>query len=479
MSLPKEGVAVECPRSAAGLTIRARLSLWFGLVLLVVLLAAGVATLWLHAQVSMARVDEALAAAAVSVSGVLQNEIDEGLALPQASADMVAELALANEGYAVVGAAGVLASRPGQQGIPSEIFLVGAGDAFQTIDAQSGRVRARRAALSYRGHAVTIVTWTSLAPVEVERRNIQRAMLLGIPLAVGLAILGGLALSRRALHPLDEMAHQAATLDEQGPVARLHGFNPRDELGTMGLAFNSLLERLDRALQQQRAFMADASHQLRTPVSVVRTTAQVTLGRTGRSNEEYREALEVVARQAERLSRLVDDMFTLALADVGGRPLQPVPLYLDELVEECVADIAAVAATKHVLVRALTQGEAPFVGDEHLLKQMLTNLLDNAVRHTPPSGAVDVNLTRSGSALRLVVADTGPGITAADAERVFERFVRLDIAANDSGGGGLGLPIARWIAHAHEGTLTVTSAGSGGAQLIVTLPLDHRPAESG
>lgn len=468
--MPSEGEAIERPRSATRLTIRARLSLWFGLVLLVVLLATAVATLWLQAQVSLARVDDRLAAAAVSVSGVLQNEIDEGLALPQASADMAAELALANEGYAVIGAAGVLASRPGQQGAPSDSFLVGAGDALQTIDAQTGRVRARRTALSYRGHAVTIVTWTSLAPVDVEHRNIQRAMLLGIPLAVGLAILGGLALSRRALRPLDEMAHQAATLDERGQVTRLRGFNPRDELGTLGLAFNSLLERLDRALQQQRAFMADASHQLRTPVSVVRTTAQVTLGRTDRSSEEYREALEVVARQAERLSRLVDDMFTLARADAGGRPLQPVPLYLDELVEECVADVASLAATKQVTVRAVTHGEVSSVGDEHLLKQLLSNLLDNAVRHTPPSGAIDVTLTRAGSVARILVSDTGPGIRAADGERVFERFVRLETSSNGSGG-GLGLPIARWIAHAHGGTLTVDTSGAGGGRFVVTLPL--------
>lgn len=468
--MPTEGSATERARSATRLTIRASLSLWYCVVLLVVLLAAGAAILWLHAQVSVARVDDRLAAAAVSVTGVLQNEIDEGLALPQASADMATELALAHEGYAVVGPTGVLASRPGQQGArPPDDFLVSAGDALETIEAHSGRVRVRRTALSYRGHAVTIVTWTSLALVDVERRNIQQAMLLGIPLAVGLALVGGLALSRRALRPLDEMARQASTLDQRGSVTRLSGFNPGDELGTLGLAFNSLLERLDRALQQQRAFMADASHQLRTPVSVVRTTAQVTLGRADRSSEEYREALEVVARQAERLSRLVDDMFMLARADAGGRPVQFVPLYFDELVEECVLDIEPVAVTRDVTVRARTHGELPFVGDEYLLKQMLTNLLDNAVRHTPASGTVDVTITRCGSTVWIEVSDTGPGIAAPDAERVFERFVRLASSTN-GGGGGLGLPIARWIAQAHGGTLTVDTSGVGG-RFVAILPL--------
>ena len=464
-----DSAASGWPTALSRLSIRARLALWYGFVLFAVLAIAGVWVVWLQTRLGLQRVDERLRAATVSVAGVMANELEEGLDLQRAATDMLAELTLSDEAFAVLGPDGVVGRQLGRQPNLTDDVIAAGSSVPATVAAAPG-VRLLSVPRSHGTHSFRIVAWTSLAPLDAEQRNLQRAMVLGIPLAVALAIAGGLGISRRSLRPLEQMAGQTTAIDSRDPSTRLSGFNPHDELGTLGRSINALLDRLQLSLEQQRSFMADASHQLRTPVSVVRTATQVTLGRDDRTTEEYRDALEIVSRQAERLSRMVDDMFLLARADAGARPLQTTPLYLDELVEECAADVTPLAATKNIVVSTETTGETPFVGDEHLLRQMLTNLLDNAVRHTPAEGRVRVALTRSAQATRLVVSDTGPGLGRADADRIFDRFVRLDSTSPDSGG-GLGLPIARWIAEAHGGTLTVAASSATGGQFVVTLPM--------
>lgn len=204
----------------------------------------------------------------------------------------------------------------------------------------------------------------------------------------------------------------------------------------------------------------------------MRTAAQVTLSREDRTKAEYRESLDVVARQAERLTRMVDDMFMLALADADARPLQVAPLYLDELIDEVAGEARLLAATRQVTLRTESAGETPFVGDEHLLRQLFMNLLENAIRHTPRNGTIVVSLTRDGASLAAAVTDTGPGIAPGNSRRIFDRFVRLD-APDSEGGAGLGLPIAKWIAEAHGGTLVLESTGPHGSRFLLTLPAER------
>ncbi len=461
---------------SARLSIRARLSLWCGLMVLLALVGAGVLVLWLQARLGLARVDQELEAATVTVAGVLRNELDEGLNLADSVRDMMAELSLTGAGFAVVTAEGaVLGTKVANNPPVPDAVIQSARATPTTVAAAPVDTRMRAESLEYLGHNLRVVTWKSLAPLQAERITLERAMLLGIPLAVLFAIAGGLSISRRALRPLGEMASQAEAIGSHNLHARLSIANPRDELGTLGHAFNGLLERLAASLQQQRTFMADASHQLRTPVSVIRTAAQVTLSRKQRSETEYRESLDVVAREAQRLTKSVEDMFILALADAEARPLQCAPLYLDELVGEVVDDLRLVADARHITLRGDSAGETPFLGDEYLLRQMLSNLLENAIRHTPPLGTVTVSLTRAPGTLTVAVTDTGPGIAPDDADRIFERFVRLGPSGSESGG-GLGLPIARWIADAHRGTLCLASSGSNGSQFVVTLPTERPTA---
>jgi signal transduction histidine kinase len=263
------------------------------------------------------------------------------------------------------------------------------------------------------------------------------------------------------------MADRAARIPLTGDQD-LGESNRTDELGQLARAFNGLVARLRAALQTQRQFMADASHELRTPVSVVRSAADVTLGRDHRDEGEYREALAMIGHEARRLGRLVEDMLVLARADAGGYPLRPVSLYLDELVTDCRRTLEVLAAERAVSLRTLSLPEIPFVGDQELLKRMLVNLVQNAVHYTRSGGAVSIALS-NGSAIAIDVADEGPGIPAEDRERIFDRFVQLDRSRHGSGS-GLGLPIARWIAEAHGGSLTLESSSATGSTFRVVLP---------
>jgi signal transduction histidine kinase len=188
--------------------------------------------------------------------------------------------------------------------------------------------------------------------------------------------------------------------------------------------------------------------------------------------------LTIVNEQSTRLSRMVEDMFVLARADAGGHRLTKRPLYLDELVAKCVRAVSVVAATPDIRLTTMLHADVSVNADDGLLHQLVTNLLDNAVQHTPPGGSVTIIVNTDASSANIRVSDTGPGIPPADRERVFERFVRLDPARSATSGAGLGLPIARWIAEQHEGTLTVEPDPTGGCVFIVRLPMTHQQRES-
>jgi signal transduction histidine kinase len=247
--------------------------------------------------------------------------------------------------------------------------------------------------------------------------------------------------------------------------------------GAGGLYLASIgLQPITNALRLQRQFMADASHELRTPVSIVRVSADVALSRDHRGEGEYREALAIVGGQAQRLSRLVDDMLVLARADAGGYPLRSVELYFDELVAECRRAVEVLAAERGVTIRSADAVEVPMRGDEDLLRRLVLNILQNAVQHSPPGADVEVELAGEQGRARLRISDHGPGIPVADQTRIFDRFVQLD-ASRRGQGTGLGLPIARWIAEAHRGTLVLEASGPAGTTFAVVLPTqlpEHR-----
>ncbi len=254
--------------------------------------------------------------------------------------------------------------------------------------------------------------------------------------------------------------------------------NPTDELGGLAQTFNDLLQRLEESFATQRQFMADASHELRTPIATSRTAVSVTLKRPHRDEAEYREALRIVEDQTTRLTRIVDDMLTLARADAGEYPLRVISFYLDELVQDAARG-ARVLARSGARVEVSAPVETPFSGDEDLLRRMLLNLIDNALQHVPPDGEIKIALERSDSAVRITVADNGPGIPIEAQAHIFERFYRADRArsrrdASEGTGAGLGLAIAKWIAEAHQGRLELVRSSSQGTIFQAIFPAPPR-----
>jgi heavy metal sensor kinase len=295
-----------------------------------------------------------------------------------------------------------------------------------------------------------------------------------IPIAILLASAGGYFLARKSLAPVAAMSAQAGHIGASNLHDRLAVQNEKDELGHLAQSFNHLLDRLDQSFERQRCFMADASHELRTPVAILRGEAEVALSRPARSPEEYRESLTILHNEAQRLTHIVEDLFTLTRADAGQYPLAPRNFYLDELLLDCAHSVRTLALAKNITIVTDAAPELPVVGDEPLLRRMILNLLDNAIKHTPTGGRVALACQRTEEGYAVSVTDSGTGIPTDLQPRIFERFFRADKARsraeNDGGGAGLGLSIARWIAEAHHGRLELTRSDSMGSTFTAYLP---------
>jgi signal transduction histidine kinase len=279
------------------------------------------------------------------------------------------------------------------------------------------------------------------------------------------------------------MSSQAGRIGAANLHERLAIENEKDELGHLARSFNGLLNRLAESFDRQRRFMADASHELRTPVAILRGESEVALSQQQRSAEEYRESLGVLHHEAERLTRIVEDLFTLTRADAGQYPLEARDLYLDELIAECVHSARTLAQAKKISLTFDEAPESPIRADESLLRRMLLNLLDNAIKYTPDFGRITVACRPSGQEYAVSIADTGMGIPAELRPRIFERFFRADKARSrsesDGGGAGLGLAISRWIAEAHRGRLELTCSDSTGSTFTAYLPVDSGTSSPG
>ena len=367
------------------------------------------------------------------------------------------------------------------------ILSSGSFQSFLTASTQSDRLFSHIAVteagyrgfaqhFSAKGRAYTLIILQSLHPQQAMMEEAGTVFAWLIPLAMLLASVGGYFLARKSLAPVVAMSSQAGRIGAANLHERLAVQNEKDELGHLARSFNRLLDRLGESFDRQRRFMADASHELRTPVAILRGESEVALSLQERSPEEYRESLGVMHHEAERLTRIVEDLFTLTRADAGQYPLKPSDFYLDELVAECVHSARTLAQAKKISLTFDGAPESPIHADESLVRRMFLNILDNAIKYTPDFGRVTVSCQRNGKEYAVNIADTGCGIPAELRPRIFERFFRADKARsrseNDGGGAGLGLAISRWIAEAHHGRLELTRCDSTGSTFSAYLPAD-------
>lgn len=470
-------------------SIRVRLTAWYAGALALFMTIFALGGYVFVARATGARIDEALRETAIDVARALQAERRAGTPSGVAILSVMREFRLGQASVAVLdyrSGTTVIAfelepeppERHDHATLPSPPDFGGvlraapSEPAFATIDAADAPLRVYTFPYQFGVRPLVVGAAHSLAARQRTLQEARTALAIGAPLMLLLATLGGYILARTSLHPVSSMAEQAArigagTLHERLPVG-----NTRDELGLLAAVFNELLGRLEAAFERQRRFMADASHELRTPLAIVGGEAELALARDDRSPEELRTSLDTIGQESARMRRIVEELLLLSRAGTGEQPLSRGPLYLADLVGDAARAVRTLAARRQIAVALEVKGDLPFIGDEQLLHRMVVNLLDNAIKYTPPGGRVAIAAERRGTEYVLEVADTGPGIRAEARERIFDRFFRVRGAgteAGTTGGAGLGLAIVRWIAEAHDGRVALTRA-VGGSTFTVSLP---------
>jgi two-component system OmpR family sensor kinase len=308
------------------------------------------------------------------------------------------------------------------------------------------------------------------APLDAALTSLARlrnALGVGLGIGVVVAALAGLVLARRALRPARRIAETAETI-RSGDLSRRIGYGgPRDELGAVAEVLDECFAELELAVNRQRRFVADASHEMKTPIAAVRAHTELLAGWAAVEPEARATALASLDQAARRMSRLVGDLLYLTELD-RAPPVARLPVALDALLLAVTAEAGPLRRDVAIRVRQLD--DAVVTGDEVRLQALLLNLIDNALRVSPPGGEVTVSLAAAGVAVA-EVADVGPGIPPEALERIFDRFYRAPARDGTRGGTGLGLAIAREIARAHGGDLTAANGPGGGAVLRLVLPL--------
>lgn len=337
----------------------------------------------------------------------------------------------------------------------------------------------------YHGLSETVVVEAHTYSIQVAQNmddfdgatsRFRRLLLMVIPALLLVASAGGYWMSRQALAPVDEITRAAQAISGTNLSARLAVPESGDEIARLAETLNAMLERLDQALKQIAQFTADASHELRTPIALMRTRAELALRRP-RTAEENQETIQKLHQELVRTSELVERLMMLARADSGARLLRSERVDVVQLLRESLEQTAMLAEEKHLEVKIETADAPVWVeGDAQFLRQLVVILMDNAVKYTPHPGKIAVELSVADGEARLAIADTGIGIQADELDKVFERFYRADkVRSRETGGAGLGLAIGRWIAESHGGTLTAESRAGVGSTFVVTLPLRDAP----
>ena len=292
----------------------------------------------------------------------------------------------------------------------------------------------------------------------------------GLP-ALALALGGGWWLTRKATEPVAALTRAAERINEHNLRERLPRTGNGDELDRMTEVFNRMTERLDESFRRIREFTLHASHELKTPLTVLHAELETWLGQEGLAAPD-RQRLESELDEVQRLTKIVDGLTLLTKADAGQVSLARAPVQLDEIVREAADDARSLAAPRAVKVQLGSCEPTTVLGDRHRLRQLLLNLCDNAVKYADEGGQVSVELRRAGGVAEVVLSNTGPGIVPEHLARVFEPFFRGDASHSQRVEGcGLGLSISRWVAAAHGGTLEIESIPGQRTTAHVKLPL--------
>jgi signal transduction histidine kinase len=343
---------------------------------------------------------------------------------------------------------------------------------FRDVFLEDFHLRVLSVPLEVGGRSIgTLQLATSLVVVDATLRALVTVLLIGSVIAIALAALIGWLSTKRALAPLEAVTQTALQITRADDLSRRISYQgpPDDEVGQLITAFNQTLARLENLFHTQRRFVADVGHELRTPLTVIKGNVDL-MRRIGCSDAE---SLDGIESEVDRLTRLVGDLLLLAQAESGKLPLDRRLVELDSLVLEGLQQMSVLARDK-LQLRLGEFDQVQVCGDQDRLKQVLVNLIGNAIKYTPANGEVVVGLGKVNNQAKLTVHDTGPGIPSEDLPHVFERFYRGEKSrtrSRDGKGFGLGLSIAYWIVRNHGGRIEVDSKENQGTTFVVWLPL--------
>ncbi len=374
---------------------------------------------------------------------------------------------------------GVVTHQPSAQGILKEVLE--GQPIFETIEIPPDS-SVRRISLPIRVKEEVRYILQSETPLRLVHDTLRWLLLVlgGVSaLMLILAWFGSGWLAREALKPVETLSSTASRISGQTLGTRLSLDAPYSEFQRLAHAFNNMLERLQKVFESQRRFVADAAHELKTPLTAIKGTLEVTL-RKARTPDDYREALAGGLGEVDRLITITRSLLTLAQLSGDRPPMSLRPLALERILREVLSDLSVLAEDGAIHVVSDIHPVPQILGDAAQLKQVVINLLDNAIRHTPRGGAVTARLQERGGAVSIMIEDTGSGIGSEHLPHLFDRFYRMDTARDrTTGGTGLGLAIVREIAQAHGGQVEVQSEVGKGSTFAVSLPAIKQSTTSG
>lgn len=348
----------------------------------------------------------------------------------------------------------------GKQGTRNEVQADGTELVFSTVAA--GPPKSPR---------FLIETGESLAPAIIELRRQLFLLALGFISVAGMALGGGFLLVRRALRPVEEITRSAEQITSHNLNERLSVPPTGDEFEHLSHTLNRMITRLDEAFQYNRRFLADASHELRTPLTVLRGELE-SLVNDAHLPPEIRERLGSTLEEAERLAQIVEALFAIARLDAGEAQAESTRFDLAQLVASTADQMLLLAEDKKISVTTIGTAETLVIGDRARIKQVIVNLLDNAIKYTPEGGAISLRVSATEAHAVLEIEDTGIGIPEVALPHIFERFYRVDKArSRELGGAGLGLSIVKSICTAHDGNVSASSSPGKGSKFKLELPL--------
>jgi two-component system heavy metal sensor histidine kinase CusS len=469
------------------MTIRIRMTLWYGLVLATVIAVFGASVYLLMARQLRGRLDAGLA----QELSALMEEVEEAKN-PSRLQERLRRRFSAHELYdsQVTNSDGTVifkSERLRAESLPSPPVPT----PFKRLDFESvplgskdltlgrlGRIRVASELVPGPDSTVVIQAVTSLASDEHELSELLMILLLAGPFSLASALVGGYLLAKKALAPVERMAKAAGEITAKRLGIRLEVPSPSDELGRLATTLNDMIARLEHSFEEIRRFTADAAHELRTPLAVLRSEAEVAL-RMPRDAGEYRRVIETMLEEVLRLSRLAEQLLSLCREDAGLVPRVREPVRLDDVLRDVAEHMRAVAKARGLSLDAGQIAPCRVLGDGDQLRRLLFNVVDNAIKFTP-EGSVTLRGEFGEGRVRVVVSDTGVGIASGNLPHVFERFYRVDPArGREVEGTGLGLSIGRSIAEAHGGELRIESTLGVGTNVSLVLPLLDRIEERG